>query len=94
MTNTKNLQDKANGIVAKSTTAQLATMLLATEQMRSNVERGSEAWQAYQRTFLWIADEIERRHEVNEAMEAWAADLDTEMTYAEALIAALPVSVL
>jgi len=91
MTNTTNTTETtATNLVAARTTAELAAMILAIESQRNANERGSDEWKSAQRVFLWIADELESRYDVDAAMEAWAADLDTDMTYGEALIAALP----
>jgi hypothetical protein len=38
----------------------------------------------------WTTGEVERRHpEVSPALDAWANDLETSLTYTEALVAAL-----
>ena len=39
----------------------------------------------------WTCEEIERRYDVEAAMDAWADVDDHGMTYVEALIAALPI---
>ena len=38
----------------------------------------------------WMLQTIEERYNVAEAMDAWAMDLATELTYVETLIQALP----
>ncbi len=41
----------------------------------------------------WLLDEIERRYPlVRGALDAWAADLDLDLTYVEALLEALPAA--
>lgn len=42
----------------------------------------------------WVCDELERRYPaVNAATLAWADDLETDLTYVQALVAALPAEV-
>lgn len=41
----------------------------------------------------WMYEAIEARFDVKDAMDAWADDLDTDLSYTEALLAALPEGV-
>lgn len=74
--------------------------LLATQSTAALVESllildATESTPDQRMARAWIIEAIEARHpEVNPAMDAWADDLDTEVGYVAALLAALPAEAL
>jgi hypothetical protein len=83
--NTNDIRTAAAAVLAGQTTAELVAALLVADA----VTKTPETRQAR----MWIIEAIEARYpEVNADMDAWAADVETELTYVEALIAALPVA--
>lgn len=60
----------------------LALLAIDTKAVKTAEERMSAAW---------ICEAIEVRYDVEAAMDAWADEDDHGMTYAEALLAALPM---
>lgn len=86
----KNTTNPAADLLASQSTAVLAASLLAFEPKVEARTLTAEERQAR----AWIIDAIEARHDVEAAMNAWADDVDSDATYAEALIAALPIQAL
>ena len=82
---TNDIRTAAANVLAGQTTAELVAALLVADAATKTPET--------RQARIWIIDAIEARYpEVNAAMDAWAADDDTDLTYVEALIAALPLS--
>ena len=81
MTTTNN---PAADILAQRTTDELLDMLATMEKAFNANPRGSEGWHANHTVWLWIADTLEARYDVNAAMDAWA-DADDDRTYTQAL---------
>jgi hypothetical protein len=72
---------------ASGSTATLATCLLKLDTMPSTPETRTAA--------SAIIEELAARHpEVVTALDAWSMDLDTDLSIAEATIAALPMDAL
>jgi hypothetical protein len=90
---TKQITTKAEAIVRRMNIGQLCNSMLAVEEIRLNCERGSDDWQAVTTMFVWLTEEIERRYDVEDAMNAWADEDTNGMTYGQALIAALPADI-
>lgn len=85
MTNTDNIRNAAAALLNEQSTSELVAALLVIDAATKTPDT--------RRARLWLIETIEARYpEVNAAMDAWAADADTELTYVEALVAALPLS--
>jgi hypothetical protein len=84
MTTTQTIKNAAAEIVAQRDTDELLTMLAAQEEAFKAHERGSDGWKANHTVWLWIADALEARYDVNAIMDAWA-DADDDRTYTQAL---------
>jgi hypothetical protein len=83
--NTNDIHNAAAAVLAGQTTSKLVAALLIVDAATKTPET--------RQSRLWIIEAIEARHpEVDAKMDAWAADDDTDLTYVEALIAALPLS--
>ena len=86
---------KMRRMIAGQDDVQLVTVLLATDAtMNAMPVRGGDEWRAHYIVRLAVIEEVESRYDVDDAMEAWAADDDNDATYVEALLAALPVEVM
>lgn len=75
--------EQAVEMLTARTTAELLEMLGQVE----NAKPPTEEW----RVKMWIFEAIERKHDVTAAMEAWSEDLDTTLTYAQALRQAVSI---
>jgi hypothetical protein len=83
--NTNDIRNAAAAVLAGQTTSELVAALLIVDAATKTPET--------RQARRWIIEAIEARHpEVDAKMDAWAADDDTDLTYVEALIAALPLS--
>jgi hypothetical protein len=83
-TTRKNETDTLDLILDGTSTDQLLEMLAMQEEAFKAHERGSDGWKANHTVWLWIADALEARYDVNAIMDAWA-DTDDDRTYTQAL---------
>lgn len=84
MTTTQTIKNAAAEIVAQRDTDELLAMLATQEEAFKAHARGSDAWKANHTVWLWIAEALEARYDVNALMDAWA-DADDGRTYTQAL---------
>jgi hypothetical protein len=86
--NSTQLTARKNNLMASATTPTLVVTLLRIE---GTFPRTADLTHARR----MVIEELEARFpEVAPAMDEWSNDLDTDITYAEALIAALPAEAL
>lgn len=83
-TTSKYEADTLDLILDGTSTDQLLEMLAMQEAAFTAHPRGSDAWKANHTVWLWIAEALEARHDVNALMDAWA-DADDGRTYTQAL---------
>lgn len=88
-----NAKDKMRQMIAGQVDRTLIETLLVTEQTMDGMVRGSDEWRTHYIVRLAVIEELESRYDVEASMEAWAADAGDDVTYVEALVAALPVEV-
>jgi NO-binding membrane sensor protein with MHYT domain len=88
-----NAKDKMRQMIAGQDDRTLVETLLMTELTMNGMVRGSDEWRAHYVVRLAVIEEVESRYDVEASMEAWAADAGDEVTYVEALVAALPLEV-
>ena len=83
-------EDMSNAVTALKNTAAATFATMTTPNLIAMMVANTGTDATDRMVSAWIAEEVESRYDVAEAMDAWADDIDTEMTYTEALIAALP----
>lgn len=82
--------DMARDMITQRTAIELITMLRTLEHMLNNDDLDILNKAVMRKTRLWIIEEIEHRYDVRDAMDAWAVNVNTKLSYVEALIRALP----
>jgi len=91
MSTTTLARQKMTALVKGQSDKTLVEVMLTTAETMNRLERGSDEWKAQHIVSMAVVDELESRYDVNDAMDAWAADLDSPLSYEEALLVALPV---
>lgn len=81
------LTARKNALMASINTATLVGTLLAIDSISPRTPDQSTARRL-------LIEEIEARHDVEDAMNAWSEDVTGEVSYVQALIAALPLAAL
>ncbi len=81
-------QRKMDVMVRGASDALLTDIAETVEATMAGMVRGSDEWRANYKVRLAVIEELERRYDVSDAMEAWAAG-DSELTYVQALVAAM-----
>jgi len=81
-------QRKMDVMVKGASDALLTDIAETVEATMTGVVRGCDEWKAHYKVRLAVIEELERRYDVSDAMEAWAAG-DSELSYVQALLVAV-----
>lgn len=93
MTTATDARRKMTALIKAHTDRTLIVTMLTTAETMKGLERGCDEWKAQHIVSMAVIDELETRYDVEDAMNAWADDLDSGLSYEEALLAALPKAV-